>query len=369
MVTARRPLPSLWAIGLWLAVVISIGFLQFFYHHLGVLVDRGKQPFLNPLICEMTGAFTGGVLFVFVLWFARRFPLDRTRWPRFLPVYVVALAAFAAGSTTIMWGLREVLFPLAGLGDYDYGIMPLRYFMELPMEVIAFSVMIGAIHAIDAFRTAREREVHAAQLQSGLAQAQLRNLRLQLQPHFLFNALNTISSTMYRDPAAADEMLGQLSELLRASLRTAQTDEVPFQIELDVLDQYLAIQRARFGDNFRVTIQLDPDVSRALVPSMILQPLVENAVQHGAAARTGAGTIEIRASRLDARLVLEIEDDGPGMPSGRGTAGSGVGLSATAERLQILYGADHTFTAGNGATRGFLVRASFPFRTAAEMAP
>lgn len=363
--TSRRPPPSLRAIVLWMALIAAIGLLQFFYHHLGVLVDHGTQPFLVPLICEMTGALAGGVLFVFVLWFARRFPLDRSTWPRFLPLYLVALSVFAAANTTIMWGLRELLFPLAGLGDYDYGIMPLRYFMELPMEVIAFSVMVGAIHAIDAFRTARQREVHAAQLQSGLAQAQLRNLRLQLQPHFLFNALNTISSTMYRDPAAADEMLGQLSELLRASLRTAQTDEVPFHIELDVLDQYLAIQRARFGDNLRVTKQIDPDVSDALVPSMILQPLVENAIQHGAAARTGTGAIEIRASRLDDRLVLEIEDDGPGTVSGRASAGSGVGLSATAERLQLLYGPAHTFAAGNGATTGFVVRASFPFRVAA----
>src|SRR5579864_8399861 len=144
-----------------------------------------------------------------------------------------------------MWGLRSALFPLAGLGPYDYGVMPLRYLMELPMQLIAFTVLVGGLHAVAALEAARARELQAARVEGSLARAQLRSLRLQLQPHFLFNALHTISAAMYEDPAAADEMLEQLAELLRASLRTAQADEVPLAEELALLDRYLALQRAR----------------------------------------------------------------------------------------------------------------------------
>jgi two-component system, LytTR family, sensor kinase len=240
-------------------------------------------------------------------------------------------------------------------------VMPMRYWMELPLQVIWFTGLVAGLHAWSSLQAARERELRAAQLEGSLARAQLRNLRLQLQPHFLFNALNTISATMYDDPRAADEMLAQLAELLRASLRTAQTDEVPLSEELAVLDCYLAILRARFGDRLAVTLEIEPGTAGALVPSMILQPLVENAVRHGNAERQGRGAVAVRARREGGRLILEVEDDG----GGEGTAhpGTGVGLSATAERLCLLYGDAQTFSAGNGGG-GFRVRATLPLRHA-----
>jgi two-component system, LytTR family, sensor kinase len=174
--------------------------------------------------------------------------------------------------------------------------------------------------------------------------------------------LNTISATMYEDPAAADEMIEQLAELLRASLRTAQSDEVPLGEELALLDLYLALMRARFGERLEVALELDPEAASALVPTLLLQPLVENAIRHGNAERVGRGAIAVRARREDGRLVLEVEDDGPGeADTAPDRPAPGLGL-ATAERLRLLYGEGQSFSAGNGPGGGFLVRASLPFR-------
>jgi len=359
-------------LAIWLAAVAVPGLLLFLYHYLAVLAAGKMENPLNPFISELTGALVGGLLFFPIRALVRRWPLTRAGWPRRLPVYLLALPAAGAIATTMMWGLRSILYPLAGLGAYDYGVMPLRYLMELPLQVIWLTGLVAGLHAWYALQAARARELRAAQLEGSLARAQLRNLRLQLQPHFLFNALNTISATMYEDPRAADEMLDQLAELLRASLRTAQTDEVPLADELAVLDRYLAILRARFGERLAVVIEVEPGLADALVPSMIFQPLVENAVRHGGlegGERGGRGAVAVRARREDGRLVLEVEDDGPGMAGGRDRAGNGVGLAGTVERLQLLYGADQSFTAGNAGNgnagrAGFRVRASFPLRRA-----
>ncbi|HET9481469.1 MAG TPA: histidine kinase [Candidatus Polarisedimenticolia bacterium] len=347
----------------WLALVAASGLLMFLYRHLAVLTEGGSDSFLKPLITEMTGALTAGLLFFPVRALVRRAPLRRGARLARLPLYAAAVLLFGVVATTSMWGMREVLWRLAGFGDYDYGIMPLRYLMEFPMQVILFSIMVGAIHAAEAFRRARERELHAAELEGSLARAQLRNLRLQLQPHFLFNALNTISATMYTDPAAADEMLDQLSGLLRASLRTARRDEVTLREELELLGHYLSILRARFGDRLSVTIEAGEELAPALVPSLLLQPLVENAVRHGGAERDGRGQVRIRAARRGARLRLEIEDDGPGCPPWRDPLRSGVGLSATADRLGLLYAGHHVFEAGSRPGGGFRVMMEIPFHT------
>ena len=353
-------------LALWLGMVLLIGLLFFTYRYLEVLASRDSDPPLGPLINELTGALVGGLMIFPIRRLVRRLPVAQGTWPRRLPVYLLALLAAGGTSTSLMWALRSLLYPIAGLGEYDYGVMPLRYFMELPMQAIWFTVAVAAFHAWYALEAARQREIRAALLEGNLARAQLRNLRLQLQPHFLFNALNTISATMYTDPAAADEMLVALSELLRSSLRTAQSDEVPLEEELAVLDRYLAIMRARFGERLSVSMEIDPGTAGALVPSLILQPLVENAIRHGNAEREGRGSIEVRARREDGRLVLEVEDDGPGDEQNGDGKGSGLGLTATAERLQILYGNEQSFSAGKGEDGGFLARATLPLRWARE---
>jgi two-component system LytT family sensor kinase len=376
-VTAAAGPPRPWrrllrAAALWVGAVAALGFLLFVYHYLGPLAAGQPRRPLAPLIEELTGAFVGGLMFFPFRWLVRRLPLNRTSWPRRLPLYLLAMLACGAAATTLMWGLRSLLFPLAGLGSYDYGVMPLRYLMELPLQLIAFTVMAGALHAFGALEAARARELRAARIESSFARTQLRNLRLQLQPHFLFNALHTISAVMYEDPAAADEMLEQLAELLRSSLHTAQSDEVPLAEELALLERYLAIQRARFGERLAVEVEVDDGAEALLVPSLILQPLVENAIRHGNAERLGRGAIRVRARWQGERLVLEVEDDGPGRPAAAGGDGDGrppgLGLASTAERLLLLYGDAQTFSAGNRAGGGFVVRAAIPAHRAAPAA-
>jgi two-component system LytT family sensor kinase len=351
---------------LWFGAVVLLGLLLFPYRYLEVLANHGSESPLNPLVNELTGAFAAGLMYFPARRLVGRLPLDRGTWPRRLPIYLIVMLVLAALVTTLIWSLRTLIYPLAGLGPYDYGVMPLRYFMELPIQAVAFTLIVTGIHAWNALDAARRRELRDAQLAGNLARAQLHNLRLQLQPHFLFNALNTISATMYEDPAAADEMLGGLAELLRSSLRTAQSDEVPLEEELAILDRYLDLMRARFGDRLAVSIELDPAAAGALVPSLILQPLVENAIRHGNAERAGRGAIAVRARTEGNRLLLEVEDDGPGDARRNGhRTDSGLGLAATAERLRILYGDAQTFSAGDGAAGGFLARATLPLRRAA----
>ena len=350
--------PSLWAAALGGGVLVSC--LLFWYRYLDDLT-RGHEGTLRiKMIEELPGAIYCVPLVAAIAtvgWYA---PVSRANWRRTLPVHVATLVAFSVVHTSLNWGVRLVLSPLVGLGPYDYGSMPLRYLMELPNDAIFYLIIQGVVAAVRYYRTLRDREL-------SLAQAELRNLRLQLQPHFLFNALNTISATMYDDPAAADAMIAELSELLRLSLKTVHTQEVPLRAELEALSHYTALMHARFGDKLSVAVDVEPGAADALVPSLILQPLVENAVRHGNVSLLGQGHIDVRARREGDRLTIDVLDDGPG-----GTweqKGGGVGLRSTADRLRLLYGDAHRFSAGKSPVQGgfgFAVAIAIPFRPCAS---
>ena len=365
-VQSARPRRALAARGALAAFVVfsALGLLRFSYLFLDDVVRDEPGTFLERLIEESTGAYAALLLFGGVVWLFRRFPLDRPGWRRRIPVHVLGVVVYSAAHTSMLWGSRVALFPLAGLGAYDYGRMPMRYAMEFANDVITYGVYVSVIIAFRYYAALRERELRAAELERGLAQAELRNLRLQLQPHFLFNALNTISATMYDAPEAADAMIGQLSDLLRLSLRTAHTHEVPLRAELATLDLYASIMRARFGDRLRIEVDAEPAAGDALVPSLLLQPLVENAVRHGNAMRLGFGAVSVRARRQGAELLLEVVDDGPGVAPGQDVLRAGLGLSATASRLRLLYGDAHRFAAANVPGGGFAVTIVIPFATA-----
>jgi sensor histidine kinase YesM len=191
--------------------------------------------------------------------------------------------------------------------------------------------------AIDERAARRRRELDTARLEADLAQAQLRALQMQLQPHFLFNTLHGIAMLTDSDPAAAEAMAVQLAELLRATLGLRDVPEVPLRTELDLLRRYLAIEQARFGDRLEVTLVAPEDVLDVRVPSFLLQPIVENAIRHGVAPRVETGHVAIRAARDNGALVLSVEDDGPGF--GADPFGTqGVGLAATRQRLALRYG-------------------------------
>jgi len=332
--------------------------------YFGDVARNEPGTFVHRLIEEATGAYTAAALFVAVIAFVWRYPLDRPGWRTRLPAHAAAMIAYTLAHTTLMWATRVAIFRVLGMGVYDYGYMPARYLMESGEDALSYASFVVLITLYRYYRITRQREVRTAQLERGLAQAELRSLRLQLQPHFLFNALNTISSTMYDDPRSADRMIGQLSQLLRLSLRTSHAQEVPLRDELEVLACYLGLMKARFGTRLRATVDAPPDTSDALVPSLLLQPLVENAIRHGNTSHAAGGAIDVRVSRVDTRLQIEVVDDGPGASDGIDVFAQGIGLSATRDRLQLLYGSAHRFEARNRGG-GFVVSIALPYRRVA----
>jgi LytS/YehU family sensor histidine kinase len=248
------------------------------------------------------------------------------------------------------------------------------FFQRLPSVFLSIYLTAGVIiywmilfggQVIDYHRRLREGELRESRLQSQLAMAQLEALKMQLHPHFLFNTLHAISALVGKNPEAADRMIARLSDLLRMSLESAGAQEVLLEQELEFLQGYLDIQKVRFGDRLNVAMDVDPGALHAFVPSMILQPLVENAIKHGIAPRASGGSISISAGRRDGLLKIQIKDDGPGLPSAAGSVNFGVGLSNTSARLEQLYGGAHRFELSNGAEGGLLVELDLPFRTSA----
>jgi two-component sensor histidine kinase len=218
---------------------------------------------------------------------------------------------------------------------------------------------------VGSYQQLRERERRTLELEARLIESNLRTLKAQLQPHFLFNTLNAIASLVRRNPDAAEDMIGSLSDFLRMTLDTAQQHEVPLRREIEFLDLYVEIQQARFGERLRVQKEIEPAALDVSVPALILQPLVENSVRHGIEPRETGGTIFIRAQRQETSLQFEIRDDGEGLKAGQLTAlREGIGLSNTKARLQELYGEAHRFQITPNAGGGLTVAVELPWHMA-----
>ena len=216
---------------------------------------------------------------------------------------------------------------------------------------------------ISYYQQLRERERRTLELEARLTQANLQTLKSQLQPHFLFNTLNAIASLVRRKPEAAENMIGSLSDFLRMNLDAAQQHEVPLRREIEFLDHYLDIQQTRFGERLRIEKEIEPAALDVAVPTLILQPLVENSLRHGLEQRESGGTILIRASRDRDSLRLQVRDDGEGFKGGQLTAiCEGIGLSNTKARLQELYGDAHRFQITSNADGGLTVSVELPWR-------
>jgi two-component system, LytTR family, sensor kinase len=297
-------------------------------------------------------------------WLARRYPIDRAHWTRALPVHLGASIA----SVILKYALLvAILRTLLGQSSVSLlGALSSNFFIEL----MIFWAVIGIVHAILFYRRSQEREQLATELRARLSEAQLEVLKGQLRPHFLFNTLNSVSTLVHSDPDAADRMVVQLGDLLRASLEHSGAHEIPLAEELALLERYLGIMRVRFHDRLRVELAIAPEAYSALVPHFILQPLVENALEHGIARRAGAGLLLI-AARPDGRsLQLTVGDDGPGIDASScsatgGVPGEGVGLGNTRLRLRQLYGDAHGLTIGQMPSGGTLVTMVLPLHYAA----
>jgi LytS/YehU family sensor histidine kinase len=210
----------------------------------------------------------------------------------------------------------------------------------------------------------QEREIETAQLQRELVEARLETLRMQLNPHFLFNTLHAVSGLIHDNPEAADRIIARLSELLRLTLDQSKPQEVPLNEELAFLDRYLEIEQTRFSERLKIEKSIAPEVQQALVPYLILQPLVENAIRHGIEPREEKGLLRICASRRNGRLELSVVDNGNGLAEKQEMPGRrGIGLSNTRSRLSHLYGENFSLELAKVDGGGLEARVEIPFRT------
>ena len=235
-------------------------------------------------------------------------------------------------------------------------------------DLLVYAGILGVFYAVDYYRKYRERESRATQLESQLAQAQLDSLRMQLQPHFLFNTLNNIVS-LVRDNKneAAVGMLVGLSDLLRHALEHSDEQEVPLKEELEFVQLYLEIQQMRFSDRLRIETNIDPATLKALVPSLLLQPLAENAFKHGLSQSGAAGMIRIESHLEKDELHISISDDGAGLPDNwQLKSSSGIGLANTIARLEQLYDGQHKLDIHNRSEGGVEVSVVIPFHTSRQ---
>ena len=303
------------------------------------------------------------------VWIARRSLPARRRWAG--PAALLAFAAFAlpVAHAAVYQLLYPLLMGFPCVVSVQLATLKTLLPVVLPTQVLTFAGIVGATWLFTYSRLSRERELKASQMKTRLASARLEALKMQLHPHFLFNTLNSILPLVFRDRDAASRTVIGLSDLLRLSLQNEGSDLIPLKRELELLRMYLEIQQTRFQDRLTVRVDVEPGVADALVPNLILQPLVENAIKHGIAVRPGSGQIEVQARRggLD-RLVLRVVDDGPGPPAA-GPGSDGVGLRNTRDRLELLYPGEHLFEIGGAPGRGFEVTLVFPLAHAPAAFP
>ncbi len=319
-------------------------------------------PFHYPFVHEMTGTYTILLLLPFLLWFFKKFPIKRKNLLTRIPLHLLVSLVFGVSQTMLMTLSRKFIYWLANMGIYDQGQVIYRLLMEYQKQFFIFWLIYGIVFFVESMEKNQEQKLKTARLEQELTRARLQALQMQLNPHFLFNTLNMISSTMYENVSAADKMIAYLSDLLRITLKSKSSEEYTLEKELEVLALYIEIMKARFQDKLVVHTDISPHTQQALVPGFILQPLVENSIKHSMETLEKV-EIKIISREENDRLILMVKDNGPGIPGEPDQVlNNGVGLTNTVERLEKLYGNNHQLHMENVQDRGFQVVIEIPFR-------
>lgn len=316
-------------------------------------------PWSRALSHSLSDWYVFALLSLPAVMLARRFAIERPHWMRALAIHFAAgivftLAYVALRSAVGLWqgGVNT------GITEAIVSLLVKSWHFDL----IVYWVIVAVTHAFGYYAQLRERELRNAELERSLTEARLQALQMQLNPHFLFNTLHAISSLMHKDVDAADTMLVRLSELLRHALEATSIQEVTLREELDFLRRYLEIEQTRFGKRLKIEMNIAAETLDAMVPNLILQPSLENAIIHGIELHSREGRIELIARKEGDALHIEVCDNGGGLGSKQ--IEEGVGLSNTRARLQQLYGGGQRFTIANGANGGAVVTMIIPFHRA-----
>jgi two-component system, LytTR family, sensor kinase len=345
------------------SVATALGFFSAFavFYFVSTFTDQ-RAAFGLLLALNLGYWYSWAALTPGILWLTRRFPFDRAAWKAAIPVHVAGVIVAVSLHVVMTVALRFGTYWAIGesLDTWLHEAQEM-FIVNFDWEMMTYWTIVGVGTALRYLDEARAKELNAAQLETRLIEARLHTLQRQLQPHFLFNTLNTISALMHRDVEAADAMIARLSDLLRMSLERVGVQEVPLKEELDFLSKYLEIEQTRFRDRLTVVFDVQADTLHVLVPNLLLQPLVENAIKHGIGPRPTPGQVTVRAPARRALLELDVQDDGVGLSAARLTDfNRGVGLSNTRSRLDHLYGSLHRFEFRQPADGGLLVCIAIP---------
>jgi signal transduction histidine kinase len=279
-----------------------------------------------------------------IVWLSQRYRFEWAGLTRAIAVHLPAVAAFSLVHIAAMQSVQSWIAFRAGRTHAFWPEVERAVLQTFDWEMMTYWAIVGLSQALLYYREARDRAWRTAQLEAKLAEAQLQALQQQLQPHFLFNTLHAISTLMHRDVEAADRTLTRLSDLLRMTLENIGQPVVTLKSELDFVSKYLEIEQTRFADRLIVRFDIPAETLDALVPTLLLQPLIENAIKHGVARKSGAGHIDVQARIEGEKLLIEVTDDGQGLTEDALTAlQKGVGVSTTRARLLHQYGADFRF--------------------------
>lgn len=299
--------------------------LQFAYQTLDRLARGSPSDWWRILIEQGTGVYGTAVLVPFMVWAFRRYSLRRSVTPWLEHGFLLILFSILHSSWN--WGTRAFLFRIFGLGTYHYGKMPLRYFMEFPADIITYALAAGAYWIYQDWMRRR-------QIESELAMARLDGLTRQLQPHFLFNALNAVSGLMFEDVNRADLMLERICTFLRSTMRLSDSPLDSISNELVLARQYLEIMQTRLEDKLAYSIQCDPRAENVQIPALLLQPLIENAVKYGPDPDSGDLHIQIEIELCQMGVKIRVRDHGRGLQA----KADGQGITNTKKRLANHYG-------------------------------
>jgi two-component system, LytTR family, sensor kinase len=368
-------------LGIWLALAVVLtgqGYL-IVYSARQAHSDIGNvQPplalwelFLSNVVECLIWAF----LTLGIFWLAQRFPFGQGHWFRSLLVHVAACLVLGLIQTALSLLAAEIIRHSIIKPTISINVLIYFFVAKLNNNIFFYGAILAVSHVLNYYRQLRERELRSAELEAKLAQTQLQILKMQLHPHFLFNTLNAISALIHQDVDLADRMIARLGDLLRTTLENVNKQEIALEEELEFIGPYLEIEKARLGSRLTVQMQIDPAVLSARVPNMILQPLVENAIRHGIAARIEPGKLEIEAGRDNGYLRLAVKDDGPGLETsvyGAQTTApplhsapsrqvSGIGLANTRARLEKLYGPNQRLDLINNPGGGLQVDITIPY--------